>query len=110
PVMAAVFVDPGEYPDGTRYEKAPDGSPLMLETYHKWVRTKEYETLSPTYANFLVEEILPRAREHVKITDDPDGRGVAGESSGANCALTVAFERPDEFRKVFSAVGSYPVA
>jgi enterochelin esterase family protein len=107
PVMAAAFVDPGEYPDGTHYEKAPDGSPLLLETYHKSVRTMEYETLNSTYADFLVNEILPKVREHVKIADDPDGRGIAGGSSGANCALTVAWERPDQFRKVFSAVGEW---
>jgi enterochelin esterase-like enzyme len=110
PVMAAVFVDPGEYPDGTHYETATDGSPLMVETYHKDVRTMEYETLNATYANFLVEEILPQVREHVKITNDPEGRGVAGGSSGGNCAVTMAWERPDQFRKVFSAISSFPSA
>jgi enterochelin esterase-like enzyme len=109
PVMAAVFVDPGEYPDGTHYEKASDGSPLMVETYHKSVRTMEYETLNATYANFLVDEILPQVREYVKITDNPEGRGVAGGSSGGNCAVTVAWERPDQFRKVFSSASSFPL-
>jgi enterochelin esterase-like enzyme len=109
PVMAAVFVDPGDYPDGIHYEKAPDGSPLMLETYHKWVRSIEYETLNATYANFLVDEILPLVREQVKITDNPEGRGVAGKSSGGNGAVTVGWERPDQFSKVFSAIGSFPL-
>jgi enterochelin esterase family protein len=108
PVMAAVFVDPGEAPHGVEYAKASDGSPLFGNTYRISARSREYESLNAVYANFLVDEILPQVRKQVKITDDPEGRGVGGLSSGANCAITVAWERPDQFRKVFSAIGSFP--
>ena len=43
----------------------------------------------------------------VKLTDDPELRAIAGMSSGAICAFTVAWERPDQFRKVLSQIGSY---
>ena len=36
-----------------------------------------------------------------------EGRCIAGSSSGGICAFTVAWERPNEFRKVFSTVGSF---
>jgi len=108
PLMAAVFVDPGEASHGAQYAKATDGSPLIGDTYRISARSREYESLSAYYADFLVDEILPQVRKRVKITDNPEGRGVGGLSSGANCALTVAWERPDQFRKVFSAIGSFP--
>jgi enterochelin esterase-like enzyme len=91
PVMAAVFVDPGD-------------RPLIRDSSN---RSVEYDTLSAAYANFLLEEILPEVRMHVQITDDPEGRGIAGHSSGGICAFTVAWQRPDQFRKVLSANGSF---
>ena len=92
PVMAAVFVDPGDY------------WPFIRDRSN---RSVEYDTLSAAYASFLLEEIFPEVRMHVRITDDPEGRGIAGYSSGGICAFTVAWQRPDQFRKVHSANGSF---
>ena len=41
------------------------------------------------------------------ISDNPDDRAIAGASSGAICAFTVAWQRPDQFRKVISTIGSF---
>ena len=41
------------------------------------------------------------------ISKDPEHRGIGGASSGAIAAFMVAWERPDEFRKVISIVGSF---
>ena len=41
------------------------------------------------------------------ISDDPEYRAIAGASSGAICAFTVAWHRPDQFRKVISTIGSF---
>src|SRR6185436_17995047 len=70
-------------------------------------RSVEYDTLSDQYARFLIDEILPEVGKSVKLTDDPDGRAIGGSSSGGICAWTVAWERPDAFRKVLSHVGSF---
>ena len=43
----------------------------------------------------------------MKLRHDPESRAIAGISSGGICAWTVAWERPDEFRKVLSWVGSF---
>lgn len=93
PVMAAVFVDPG-----MAVENRELGS---VE------RSFEYDTLSDQYASFLIREILPLAARHVRISTDPNARGIAGQSSGGICAFTVAWRRPDQFRKVFAAIGSF---
>jgi enterochelin esterase family protein len=41
------------------------------------------------------------------ISKDPAQHGIGGASSGAIAAFTVAWERPDQFRKVLSIVGSF---
>ena len=51
--------------------------------------------------------MLPLLKREFSITDDPEGRALCGISSGGICAWTVAWERPDAFRKVISYVGSF---
>ena len=45
----------------------------------------------------------------IKLSRDGNDRAIAGASSGAICAITAAWERPDSFRRVFSAIGTYEV-
>lgn len=45
-------------------------------------------------------------KEH-NISKDPEQHGIGGSSSGAIAAFTVAWERPNQFRKVLSNVGSF---
>ncbi|MFI5454502.1 MAG: alpha/beta hydrolase [Isosphaerales bacterium] len=91
PVTVAVFINPGTGPgEGGRGQ-----------------RSVEYDTLSDRYARFLLEEVLPEVEKSVKLRHDPESRAIAGISSGGICAWTVAWERPDEFRKVLSWVGSF---
>jgi enterochelin esterase-like enzyme len=100
PVTIGVFIDPGfkqaELPDAPR-----DWRPQPQN------RSFEYDTLSTAYSEFLLTEILPEVRKKYKIVDDPEGHAICGISSGGICAFTVAWERPDQFRKVVSHVGSF---
>jgi enterochelin esterase family protein len=59
------------------------------------------------YARFLIEEILPAVKKDYNLTNNPDHRAICGNSSGGICAFTVAWERPDAFRKVVSHIGSF---
>jgi enterochelin esterase-like enzyme len=104
PRMAALFVDPGDIPlkPGEPRRMRPDGRPAPALN-----RETEYDTLSGTYATFLIEEILPLVRQQIVITDDPAGRGICGVSSGGIGAFTVAWERPDQFSKVYTMVGTF---
>jgi len=43
----------------------------------------------------------------IRLSKDGNDRAIAGSSSGAICAFTAAWERPDSFRRVFSAIGTY---
>jgi enterochelin esterase family protein len=70
-------------------------------------RSFEYDTLSDQYVRFLLEEILPEVEKTARLRRDGASRAIAGQSSGAICAFTAAWERPNEFSKVVSWTGSY---
>ena len=102
PVTVGVFVMHGKVPP-------PNDSALP-----RFNRSLEYDGLGPDYARFLLEELLPAVEQKTtadgrKIVLSKDGkdRGIGGSSSGAICALNAAWERPDAFTRVFSAVGTF---
>ncbi len=102
PVTIGVFVNPGVVPAAN-----PDALP-------RFNRSFEYDGLGDAYARFLIEELLPEVEKRktedgreIKLSKNPDDRAIAGASSGAICAFTAAWERPDSFRRVFSTIGTY---
>jgi len=70
-------------------------------------RNAEYDAFSDAYATLLLAEILPNVQDRYVITDDPDQWAIGGGSSGGSCAFTVAWTRPDRFRRVMSFLGSF---
>jgi gluconolactonase len=72
-------------------------------------RSFEYDAVSGDYARFLLDELLPHiSKAHdLALSTDPNDRAIAGNSSGAIAAFTAAWQRPDAFRRVFSAIGTY---
>jgi Putative esterase len=99
PPTIGIFITPGN----TGTEHYPDN----LGTGNPNHRAPEYDALSDTYTRFLIEEMLPEVARSYKFTDDPKKRAIGGTSSGAICAWTVAWNRPDAFGNVISMIGSY---
>src|SRR5688500_3689129 len=99
PVTVGLFINPGHRP-------RPDDNPQTRRANN---RSVEYDSLGDAYARFVIEEMIPEVERlaNVKITTNPDGRAICGSSSGGICAFTVAWERPDAFRKVVSHIGSF---
>jgi sugar lactone lactonase YvrE/enterochelin esterase-like enzyme len=102
PVTIGVFITPGRV-------KAPNGQAM-----DRFNRSFEYDGLGDNYVRFLLEEILPEVETKktsderpIRLSRDGNDRCIAGASSGAICAFTAAWERPDAFRRVFSAIGTY---
>ncbi len=93
PVTIGLFVSPGMRGEGR------GGSN----------RSFEYDSLGDAYVRFLIDELIPFATKKfdVAISDDPNLHAIGGMSSGAICAFTAAWERPNYFRKVLSQIGSF---
>jgi enterochelin esterase family protein len=70
-------------------------------------RSLEYDTLSDRYATFLEKEAIPLVARDYKLRTDPASRAIGGASSGAICAFTAAWSRPDLFGRVCSQIGSF---
>src|SRR5207244_3476546 len=72
-------------------------------------RGLEYDTMSGLYAEFVEKEVLPLVESqcNVKLTKDPNGRATMGCSSGAACAMIMAWYHPDWYHRVLSYSGTY---
>ncbi len=77
-------------------------------------RSYEYDGLGDNYVRFILDEILPEVEKQktsdgrpIRLSKNGNDRAIGGSSSGAICAFTAAWERPDAFTRVFSAIGTY---
>jgi gluconolactonase len=103
PITIGIFITPG-------IVKANNAE----EALNRFNRSYEYDGLGDNHARFLLEELIPEI-EKMKATDGRiirlskvgNDRAIGGASSGAVCAFTAAWERPDQFSRVFSAIGTY---
>ncbi len=97
PPMIGIFLKPGVVPAVNK-----DALPRFNRSY-------EYDRVDPSYAQFLINEVLPWLKEKhgLNLSADPNDRAIAGSSSGGICAFCVAWFRPDAFRRVFTNVGTY---
>jgi sugar lactone lactonase YvrE/enterochelin esterase-like enzyme len=103
PVTIGVFVSPGRV-------RATDANTAL----DRFNRSFEYDGLGDAYARFILNEILPEVeKQHatdgrpIKLSKNGNDRAIAGSSSGAIAAFTAAWEHPEEFSRVFSAIGTY---
>src|SRR4028119_938208 len=103
PVTIGVFISPG-------IVRANNGT-AALDRYN---RSFEYDGLGDAYARFVLQEILPEVEKQkssdgraIRLSKSGNDRAIGGSSSGAVCAFTAAWERPAEFSRVFSAIGTY---
>src|ERR1035437_2070432 len=101
PVMIGVFINPGRRPD------QPEPSPQTSWGDGTTNRGIEYNTPDDKYARVITEELMPVLHKEYNISKDPEQHGIGGSSSGAIAAFAVAWERPNDFRKVLSNVGSF---
>jgi gluconolactonase len=103
PVTIGVFVTPGRVLAGD-----------TTAARDRFNRSFEYDGLGDAYVRFLLTEILPDVERHrtgdgraIRLSSNGNDRAIGGSSSGAIAAFTAAWERPDAFSRVFSAIGTY---
>jgi gluconolactonase len=95
PPMIGIFVDPGVLPAAS------------ADVQNRFERVFEYDSLSERYSWFLLEELIPAVAKEYNLSTNPDDRGIAGTSTGAVGAFMAAWNRPDQFHRVLSFIGTY---
>ena len=95
PPIIGIFVDPGVLP-------AVSG-----QAQNRFERVFEYDSLSDRYSRFLLEELIPEVARKYNLSSDPDDRALSGVSTGAVGAFMAAWNRPDQFHRVLSFIGTY---
>ncbi len=77
-------------------------------------RSFEFDGVSDAFCRFLIEEVFPEVEKKktrkgfpILLSKNPNDRSCGGGSTGGVGAFSLAWQRPDQFRRVFSAVGTY---
>ncbi|MFT5123650.1 MAG: enterochelin esterase-like enzyme/sugar lactone lactonase YvrE [Candidatus Omnitrophota bacterium] len=95
PQTVGLFVNPGQVPA------------VIKGARNRNQRSYEYDSMGPRFSEFLIDELMPVALKGLNLSSDPNARGIVGSSSGGIAAFTVAWERPDQFARVYSMIGSF---
>src|SRR6185369_1217215 len=103
PITIGVFITPGKVLTGAG-----------TNAQDRFNRSFEYDGLGDAYVRFLLTEILPDVEKQkasdgrtINLSKNGNDRAIGGASSGAVCAFTAAWENPQAFSRVFSAIGTY---
>ncbi len=102
PVTIAIGISPGEVLSRNGEENPRHN------------RSFEFDGLNGSLARFVTDEIFPAVEKQqtpdglpIRLSRDPNDHCAGGGSTGGIAAFTLAWERPDLFRRVFSSVGTF---
>ncbi len=102
PLVIGIGVSPGQVNSAS-----PPANP-------RFNRSMEFDGLNGNLARLILDEILPEVEKHktpdglpILLSKDPNDRCTGGGSTGGIGAFTLAWERPDAFRRVFTAIGTF---
>jgi len=80
----------------------------------RYDRSHEFDSMNNSFVDFLLTELLPEVETKktkdgraIHFSKDANDHAIAGASSGAICAFTAAWQRPDVFSRVYSSIGTY---
>jgi len=95
PPLIGIFVNPGTLPA------------ISDQAQNRAERIFEYDSLSDRYSRFLLEELIPEVAKKYNLSRDPNDRALCGVSTGAVGSFMAAWNRPDQFRRVLSFIGTF---
>ena len=95
PPMIGIFINPGILPA------------ISDQAQNRYERIFEYDSLSERFVNFLIEELIPQVEQRYHLSNDANDRGICGHSTGAIGAFMAAWNRPDQFHRVMTFIGTY---
>jgi sugar lactone lactonase YvrE len=95
PPLIGIFVNPGVLPA------------LSDQVQSRYERVFEYDSIGDRFARFLIEELIPEVAKSYNLSPDPNDHGISGVSTGAVGAFIAAWNRPDQFRRVMTFIGTF---
>ncbi len=102
PIMIGVFIQAGTI------------SEPATKRALRFDRCFEWDSTNDNIDHFIFEEVLPAVEQHktsdgraINISTDPNDAMIYGGSSGGVGSFTAAWQHPDRFRRVFTAIGTY---
>ena len=110
PVVIAIFTNPGDIsasPGTPTYNFVDAYSKKWKRTLKDSMRSTEYDTVSDRYDRFLLNELIPEVAKQYSLRTDGYSRAITGSSSGGICSFNAAWQRPGEFSRVISWIGSF---
>jgi sugar lactone lactonase YvrE/enterochelin esterase-like enzyme len=119
PVMIGVGIHPGMIPEPGAADAAPMAQPGKpgrpgKKPALRFNRSYEFDSMNDHFPDFIVNEVLPAVEKlktkdgrAINISSDPNDRMVTGGSTGGIGSFTLAWRRPDQFRRVYTIIGTY---
>ena len=105
PVTIGVGITPGAI------WKDPPGTPDRHAI--RFNRSYEFDSTNGRFSDFVLNELLPAVqklktqdRRPIRLSPDGNDHAVTGASTGGSGAFNLAWERPDQFTRVYYVIGS----
>ncbi len=102
PVTIGVGVSPGQVEPAEGHDDP------------RFNRSFESDGMNDSLARFVLEEVLPAVEAHktpdglpILLSKDGDDRCTGGASTGGIGAFTLAWQKPEAFRRIFTAIGTF---
>jgi sugar lactone lactonase YvrE len=106
PVIIAVGISPGTI------WKDPPGTPQR--SAYRYNRSYEFDSMNDHFPDFVLNELLPAVEKlktkdgrPVRLSNDGNDRAATGGSTGGIGSFTLAWKRPDQFKRVYSIIGTF---
>lgn len=105
PVTIVIGISPG---------MAFENQPGKLQRPMRYIRSFEFDGTNDFFPNYVLNELLPAVEQMktqngraIHLSRDGNDHAVMGMSSGGIAAFNLAWQRPDQFRRVYSAIGTF---
>lgn len=80
----------------------------------RYNRSYEFDSMNSHFPDYVLNELLPAVEKlktkdgrPIHISSDPNDRATMGGSTGGIGAFTLAWQRPDQFRRVYAFIGTF---
>jgi enterochelin esterase-like enzyme len=106
PIIIGIGITPG-----TIWKDAA-GTPDRAAS--RFNRSFEFDGTNDNFANYVLNELLPTVQKRktrdgraIRISPDGNDHAATGGSTGGIGSFTLAWQRPDQFTRVYSVIGTF---